>query len=206
MQTNETSRDISSLRTGTIVMRQTHTIAITGGAGSFDYRFPQGEPVAQAYPLDDQRVAKVDFIEYLAFYGEIDIDGLPDSIDILDIGFWTDTGRRETAEADFRAEHLFERLWASGDRADRYDRTEVDPVCIVGLTEQQGLCLERDTGGNPADAVLWTVYGHLKEGGAQAWYDFRDEQTARTIAALLEYRLRTCRAADVLAQIGVAHA
>jgi len=181
------------------------TIMIVGGSGTHAYTFPQGEPVAQPYPLGDAVVAKVDFIEYLAFYGEID-KTLPEAVDILDIGYWTDAGVKEEPEVDFRADGLYARLGKDGDPRALYDRTEVDPVRIVAFTTE-GVVLERDTDGDSTLATLWTIYGHLKQGGVDAWFDLRNEKDARTMAALLQYRMNGPRdMTEVLAQFGVSHA
>lgn len=182
------------------------TILIVGGSGTYAYTFPQGEPVAQPYPLGDAVVAKVDFIEYLAFYGEIH-KTLPESVDILDIGYWTDAGVKEEPEVDFRADELYAMLEKHGDPRAVCDRTEVEPVRIVASTEE-GIVLERCLDGDPTLATLWTVHVYVKQGVVDAWFfNFRNEKDARTMAALLHYRVNGQRdVTEILARIGVSHA
>jgi hypothetical protein len=182
------------------------TILIVGGSGTHAYTFPQGEPAAQPYPLGDAVVAKVDFIEYLAFYGEFRWT-LPESIDILDIGYWTDAGVKEEPDVDFRADGLYAMLQEYGDLRAVYDRTEVEPLRIVASTDD-GIVLESGLVGNFAQATLWSVYVHVKRGVADAWFfHFRNEKDARTMAALLHYRMNGPRdVTEILARIGVSHA
>ena len=51
----------------------------------------------------------------------------------------------------------------------QYDALEIHPCRIVGRDGATEFVEQCD---NPADADFWTVYGHCKEGGVNAFEDF----------------------------------
>ncbi len=158
------------------------SIRIVGSNGEYQYRFPDGTPIDAGYPLDAGHVAKVDFIEYLQFWGEID-NRIPDSIDICDVAYWTDGGKYECPEVDFRAGALAARL--ANDRlttADVMTSIKVGGCDIVGADEQGRLVMECN---NRADSAIWTIYGCNDSYEASALFDFRNKDDAVTMAGSL---------------------
>jgi hypothetical protein len=165
------------------------SIQIVGSNGEYQYRFPDGTPINAGYPLDAGHVvAKVDFIEYLQFWGEID-PGMPASIDICDVGYWTDHGKHERPEAYFRASALAVRrannLLPTDDGV--LTSIKVGGCDIVGTDEQGRWVMECN---NRADSAIWTIYGCNDSDKSRAWFDFRNKGDAVTmadsLAAILE--------------------
>ena len=74
-----------------------------------------------------------------------------------------------------------------------YDAIEVSPVLITPDGEGGEICepvpySERST------ASMWSVYGHLPQGGVECLTDVSTEHRATRIGALFEARIRAARA------------
>lgn len=181
-------------------------ISVTGSEGDFGYAFPSGAPIGAPYPLPNGNfVGRVDWLDYLAFWGMIDQE-MPESVDVLDVAYLDAHGVREVAEADFRAEVLINRVaeqcglgLAPVVVAENFDAIEVKPVRVWGFDLSRGKVTENVEAMECADvtedgSIFWTVYGHVRQdspiygpnaGGVESWFDFTHESDARAMASQL---------------------
>ena len=181
-------------------------ISVTGSEGNFAYAFPSGAPIGAPYPLPNGNfIGRVDWLEYLAFWGMIDQE-MSESADVLDIAYLDAHGVREVAEVDFRAEVLINRIaercgLGSAPKvvAENFDAIEVKPVAVWGFDLADGKVSENVEALEASDvtdegSIFWTISGHVRQdssiygpnaGGAESWFDFRHESDARAMASQL---------------------
>ena len=60
-------------------------------------------------------------------------------------------------------------------RIRQFDALEIHPCCVVGTTSTGEEIVETS---NPSEADFWTVYGHCRSGGIEAFDDFPTEAKA----------------------------
>lgn len=171
--------------------RNLRTLSVAGSYGEFSYDFLSGFPLGKPYVTQPESgkpvvLARVNTLEYMRFYAHIDVD-LPDSVDVLDVAGVDNDGGVIQPEYDFRAEFLLRLLT---ERLDcdvpgllaRYDGVEVG-ACVYWLDDNGMVEMERDDASE--GQRIHTAYGHLKEGGVEAWFDFDAAEDANRMADLI---------------------
>jgi hypothetical protein len=159
------------------------TVYITGDQGDFAYDVSTGRPVTEPYcaPLDNGELfvlSRIDVREYLEFYGLIDGNELPKTIDVLDVSGFDGAGKAVEPEYDFRADYLMASL------SQRYD---CEAESLHGI-------FDGVSAGVSDDLRLPTVYGRLCKGGSVPLFAFHERRDAQAMADLLQKKIESSKA------------
>lgn len=82
---------------------------VHGSGGDAEYCSITGHALTEPYTNEDFILVRIDHREYLEYWRQLDVGGVPMEIDVCDVGGWNGLGVYVAPEYDFRAEALVNR-------------------------------------------------------------------------------------------------